>query len=653
MKQYILLVILLISICGHSQTTEDRTKDRELIRDLIMTEYEKDKDAEALVLSDVGDYYFQGDYTDGGFLLHMKRKIRMKILKQAGLEYANFEIPFYIEGQDWEKIEELKGATYNYEDGKVNQTILTSKNIFEEKINDNVRLKKIAFADVREGSVIELSYTLVTPYFFNIREWQFQKKIPVAYSCLNYKAIPYFEYTYLLKGTNKLDDFKEEEHTEDIRFRQLLYREKEYSFVMKDVPAFKDEEYITSEKDYMIALNFQLSRFNYPNGGSKEIISTWPAMCEDFLKDEKFGKYIRSSEKEAKKILPSLDLEGKEPSKQIEIITNYVKKNYNWNGFLGKYVSENLSGFLKQKTGNIANLNLFLIGLLKTAGIEVYPIVLSTRSNGAVSRSHPFQHFFNYVIVQVVIDGKPIYIDASEPLLYYNDLPARCINVTGLVVRPKAEEWVFVPQKGISISQKEFKLKIEPDKKGAHVDARFVGSGFNAYNYRRVYMGKNENLVKFLKDVNNIDAIGDIQVTESGSLSRPIFFTFSFNTPVEGSSDKLFIHPFCNISIKDNPFKQTKRNLLIDMIYVRGEIYNSVIEIPEGYKAEHIPEPYTLNNDVVKVDYAIQSGDTTIEIIASYTLKKNIYDAEEYESLKMSFAEIIKRFSDMVVLVKE
>lgn len=653
MKQYILFVIFLVSVCGHSQTIEDRTKDRDLIRDLIMTEYEKDKDAEALVLSDVGDYYFRGDYVDGGFSLYMKRKIRMKILKQAGLEYANFEIPFYIEGQDWEKIEELKGATYNYEDGKVNQTILTSKNIFEEKINDNVRLKKIAFADVREGSVIELDYTLVTPYFFNIREWQFQKKIPVAYSCLKYKAIPYFEYTYLLKGTNKLDDFREEEKTEEIRFGQLLYREKEYSFIKKDVPAFKDEDYITSAKDYMIALNFQLSRFNYPNGGSKEIISTWPAMCEDFLKDDKFGKYIRSSEKEAKKILSSLDLEGKAPEKQIEIITNYVKKNYNWNGFYGKYVSENFSNFLKQKTGNIANLNLFLIGLLKAAGIEVHPIVLSTRTNGAVSKGHPFQHFFNYVMAQVVVDGKTIYIDASEPLLYYNDLPSRCINVEGLVVKPKIEEWVFIPQKGISISQKGFKLKIEPEKKGMHVDARFVGSGFNAYNYRKIYMGKNENLTKYLKDVNNIDVKGDIQATESGNFNRPFSFTFSFSTPVEGSSDKLFIHPFCNISIKDNPFKQTKRNLLVDMIYVRGEIYNSGIEIPKGYKVEHIPESYTLDNNVVKVDYAVQSNDTDIEIIASYTLKKNIYEAEEYESLKMSFAEIIKRFSDMVVLVKE
>jgi len=651
-KHIIILLTLAISISIHSQSNYTQEEDKITQYEMVMTEYENDKDAEAVVLYDLGEYYFQGD-DRRGFILNMKKRIKIKILKQAGIDNANFEIPYYIEGQDWEEIQDIRATTYNLDDGKLIKTELTNKNIFEEKINENVRVKKIALADVREGSVIEFSYKILTPYYFHMREWQFQRKIPVVYSRLKYRAIPYYEYSYLLKGAQKMDEFKSRARNTDIRFGNLLYREMEYDFGMKDMPAFKDEEYITSEKDYMVHLNFQLSKYHSPRGGAREIITTWPAMCDDFLKDDRFGKYINKSEKEAKKIFPTLDLDEKSAMKQLEVITQYVKYNYNWNRFYGKYASEDLSDFLKQKTGNVANLNLYLIGLLKAAKMDVSPVVLSTRENGIISKQHPFQQFFNYVIARVVIDGKVLYIDATEPLLYLSDLPQRCINVEGLVVKPKTEEWAYITQKNVSATQKHLQLKIIPEDNRIDINARFSNSGFSAYNYRTVYLGKNENLSKYLKERHNIDVKEEVQITDSDRPNRPFLFSFDFSTPIEGTPDKLFIHPFSNLSISDNPFKQTSRTLPVDLIFIRSDIYKSTIEIPEGYKIEFLPEYYSVDDKLIKIDYMIQSNDKVIEVSAGYSLKQNIYEAGDYIDLKMSFAEMIKRFSEMIVLVKE
>ncbi|MFV0418905.1 MAG: DUF3857 domain-containing protein [Dysgonomonas sp.] len=653
MKKYILGAILLaMSLYSHSQVNFTEAQGVVTQYEMVMPEYEKDKDAEALVIYDLGDYYFRGD-DNRGFILYMNKRIKIKILKQAGIKEANFEIPYYIEGQDWENIESIEGTTYNIENGELKKTILTGKNIFEEKTNENIRVKKIAFSDVRVGSVIELNYVINTPYFFQIRKWEFQKNIPVVHSQLKYRAIPYYEYTYLMKGTNKFDEFESHEQPHDIRFGRLLYREMQYTFGMKELPAFRDEEFITAKEDYMIGINFQLSKYNSPFGGSKEIITTWPAMCDDFIKDEKFGKYIRDAEKEAKKIFPTLNLGNEAPIKQVEAITGYVKSNYNWNGFYGKYAASDLSAFLKQKTGNVGGLNLFLIGLLSAAKLDVRPVVISTRGNGVISRVHPFQQFFNYVIAQVVIDGKPYYIDATEPSLYFSDLPQRCINVEGLVIKPKTEEWVNITQKGISVTQKDFNLKIIPENNKIEVDAKFIGSGFSGYDYRTTYMGKKENLAKYLKDKSNIDVKGDIVTIENDKLNRPFYFSFNYDCPVEGTPDKLFISPFCNLSISDNPFKQTNRTLLVDLVYIRGKIYKSTIEIPNGYKIEHLPEHYTIDDDLIKVDYIVQESSNGISFDASYTLKKNIYPATDYIRLKMSFADIMKKFSEMLVLVKK
>lgn len=649
---FIISLLFLLSTYGYSQT--DYTYDAGKITqsEMSMTEFAQDKDAEAVVFYNLGDYYFQGD-DRRGFILHMKKRSKIKILKQAGIKYADFEIPYYVGDEGWESIDNIEGITYNWENGQLTKTALDNKAVFEEKINDNVRVKKIALPNVREGSIIELSYTISTPYFFNMRKWMFQEKIPVLYSKLTYKAIPYYEYTYIMKGASKLDESKSEVLSNEIRFGQLLYKEVKFDFGMKNLSAFKDEEFITSEQDYMISLNFQLSKLYYPRGGNKEIMTTWPAMCEDFLKSDDFGKYIRNTEKEAKKILPTLDIVNKPAKDQVEIITEYVKSQFNWNGSYGKYANVNLSEFMKQKTGNVGNINLFLIGLLNAANIEAYPVVLSTRKNGAISKGHPFQQFFNYVIALVKVDGNTYYIDATEPLLYYNNLPERCMNVEGLIVKPKVEEWTIVRQRNISVTQRDLYLKPIPEEQKTEVKAQFIGSGLSAYNFRTIHLGNDDNLSKYLKEKNNIEVNDNLNIPANDKLNKPFTFSFTFETPLEGSPDKLFIHPFCNLSIKDNPFKQNSRSTLIDLVYIRGDIYKSTIEIPEGYEVEYCPEPYISEDELININYSLIKDEKRILIDASYYLKKSIYNPDDYISLKMSFADIIKRFSEMIVLVKK
>ena len=244
--------------------------------ELNLSEYDQDKDAEAVVLFRTGLYYFSRDDMKGGFELNMEITTKIKILKQAGIKYGEFEIPYYIGDRESETIWGLEAVTYNIFNGAIEKASLEKKNIFEEKINDNWRMKKFAMPDVREGSVVEVKYTIKTPFFFNMREWRFQGKIPVIHSSLEYRAIPFFEYVYIVKGTSKLDEFTEIVNPREIQFRHIKYREIAYNFGMKNLPAFRDEEFITSENDYIISANFQISKINHLSGGSKAIMSTWP-----------------------------------------------------------------------------------------------------------------------------------------------------------------------------------------------------------------------------------------------------------------------------------------------------------------------------------------------------------------------------------------
>lgn len=620
--------------------------------EMDMKEYPQDPDAEAVVFYDSGEYFFQGNDNAGKFLLHMTRKTKIKILKEAGISYANIEIPYHSGELGLESVYWINAITYNMEGGKLIKTILDPQKIYDEKIDEDTWQKKIALSNVRVGSIIEITYNIETPYYFNMREWSFQRKIPVVTSNLKYRAIPYYSYNYIAKGIDKLDVFNSSVGNDDYRFAGIYYKEMIYDFGMSNVPAFKDEEYITSADDYMMSLNFQLSTIFYPTGGKKEIMTTWPAMCDDFLKDDSFGKYLKDAEKEAKKILPTLDLAGKSPEKQVETIVEYVKSKYGWDGYYGKFANVNLSNFMKQQKGNVGNINLFLTGLLKGAGIEASPVILSTRENGAISQDHPFQQFFNYVIAMVKVGEKTLFIDGTEPFLYYSELPERCINVKGLVIKPKTEEWAITRQKTSSVAQKEFNITIDPLSGKVNAAISFAGVGNENYKLRTAYRGKPENLIEYLKKKYKID-VAEVKQIEDKGVNRPFSFSFDYSNGIESNDNKLFVQPFCHLNIQENPFKQTKRTLPLDMVFIRGEIYSATITVPKGYKVEYLPEKTHVDQALLTMTYNAELREDKIYVNASYQFKKNIYDAADYTGLKASFSDLLKKLSDMIVLVKE
>ncbi len=651
-KISILLTFLYLATMGFSQHEKYSLEFRKVTQhEMVMKEYENDPNADAVMLYNQGEYHYTGNYTEGRFYLRMTREVKIKILKQSGVQYADFEIPIYNGNSGWETVESIEGTTYNMDTG-LTQTELKSKNIFEEKVNDYVRVKKIAFSDVRPGSVIELKYTIVTPYYFNMRKWYFQQRIPVIYSKLRYRAIPYYEYAYILKGTNKLDIIDSHASVGEIRFGNLAYREMIYDFGMKELPAFRDEDFISSVDDYMINMNFQLSKFYHPNGSVREVMTTWPNMCDEFLKDDTFGKYIRNVEKQASKIMHGIDLKGKSDKDKIEIITDFVKSKFKWDGSTGKFADLSLKDFLKEQSGNVGNINLLLTGLFRSAGVEAYPVILSTRGNGIISLEHPFQQFFNYVIVMAVSDGRTTLHDATEPLLHYAVLPERCMNVDGLVIKPKSDEWITIQQRISSQIQKNLKLEINPETNSVQAEVMYLTMGPDAYRFRSAYRGNPESLTKYLKDRENIN-ITDLKLPETMALDKPFTFFFQLEGQVDNQSDKLFFNPFCTLNFSKNPFSQSERKLPVDLVYLRAESYKSTITIPEGYIIEHIPENQTIEDDLFSFSYITAQSDNQLLVNAEFNIKQFIIKASEYENLKENFNKMIKSLSDMVVLAKE
>lgn len=464
---------------------------------------------------------------------------------------------------------------------------------------------------------------------------------------------PFYEYIYILQGRSSLDVFESHEDTGlDNQFGSINYQNMVYRFGLKDVPALTDESFITSRNDYVIKIDFQLAKIHYPDGTKKDIISTWPALNNELLKTTEFGRYINASEKAAKESFNLSEIAGKNKLEQLEYIVNQVKSQYSWNNTNSKYAGKSVKEFLKEKTGNSAEINLFLLGFLRAAGIEANAVIISTRSNGKISSDYPFMHFYNYVIVLVNIDGKHILADATEPMCPFNKIPPRCVNEIGLIVKKDGQDFVKLSNSDKSFLDKSITIQYTPGLDSLKASVNTTYSNYESFDFKKEYQDDLEKIKSSIvkKGYLNVDSLKTKNYSDSKKNYKVSYCT---SIALEYLENKTYISPFLNEAITENPLKQLTRQYPLDFIYPYGRTFKSIITIPKGYKIQFMPTALNINNNLVTVSYQISEiEENKLIVTGAYVFNNGLYTAEEYPKIRYYFNEIIKKFNEKIVLEK-
>jgi hypothetical protein len=620
------------------------------IDELAMKSNLLDKDAEALVLFDIGKSYFER--REDRFIVVFERSVRLKIFSEAGIKWGQVEIPFYQEGNVLERVIDIESNTYNLENNLVVKTALNPSNVFDEKLDNSWNLKKFVIPGVKSGSVIEYRYRIESDYLFNLQDWSFQWRIPVLYSEYEVRMIPFYEYTYLLQGTKSFDFQKSYLSTGVTKnFGTVSYLDMIHKFVKKNVPAFKDEEFISSINDYIIKLDFQLSKIVNTSGTKVDVITTWDKMIKALLNHESFGRYAKKSENIGGKLPVVNELVGKSEKEKFDCILDYVKSNYSWNNENSMYTSKSPSKFLSDKQGNCADINLFTIGLLNSAGVESYPLLISTRSHGKIKYDYPYTHFFNYVLILSKIDGEEVVSDATDLFGLNDRIPARCINDKGLVIQKDNVIWKVLETTLPSEQVAEYVINVNADNKfSANIKRSY--SEYDALNLRKV-LSNGSNKIREIFGTTELSVIPESVIIQNQSVKdKPLTIEYKITSDIRIVDEKMFLNPFLDDVISDNPLKQDNRVYPIDMIYPTRRTFKSTIIIPDGYSLSALPEAITINDENFEMNYKATRTGNTVTIDLDYYFKKSVYPSSDYALIKFYFNNIIKKGFEKIVLSK-
>jgi Transglutaminase-like superfamily. len=632
--------------------------------DFDLSKYKFDTSVSAVVISDIGSSKFEGN-TNGGFTLVFKRQKRIKILNKNGFEAANIEIRLYTDGRNEESLDNLKAYTYNLENGNITKSELQSNSIFKDKLSANQLNKKFTFPAVKEGSIIEYSYTVNSIFFFNLQPWIFQDNYPCLWSEYQVSLPDFFAYVTIGQGyqpyyiKNQSQDFQSfyvtipggTSESEHVNLNSTVYS---YRWVMKDVPALKEEGFTTTIRNHIAKIEFQLSQYRFPNVPVRDIMGNWKTVTEKMLEREDFGATINKANNWLDDDMKPIVAGATGDLEKAKRIYNFVRDNFTCTDHSDLYLNNSLKTIFKNKNGSVSDINLLLVAMLHHENIEADPVILSTRAHGFANDLYPLMNRYNYVIAAAKINNAPVYLDASHAFLGFGKLPSECYNGFARIIGKEPAVVDFIAD---SLKEEKVTSVFISNNDNGNFEGSFktIPGYYESSDIRERIKekGETEFFKKIKASYNSIDIMqpGIDSLKVQGA---PIAIHYEFKVN-DMNDDIIYFNPMMAEGYKNNFFKAEERTYPVEMPYTFDETYVLSMEVPKNYTVEEIPKSVRVNynEDEGFFEYMINKSGDQIMLRSRVVMKKANFAPEEYNSLRDFFAYVVKKHSEQIVFKKK
>lgn len=633
---------LLLGIIGYSQKHE---LGEVTVEELSQKQHSVDSTAPAAYIFKKGmtDFIL---FREGNWEMVTKVDVKIKIYNKDGLNQANQEI-LYFSGNNRERINITNANTYNLVNNQVIRTKVRSDGEFKEEINDRWSKKKITFPDVKVGSIIEYSYKITSPYINNFDDWYFQYDIPVDYSEYTVYIPEFFTYRSVSTG------YEEIHLDEKIISRNSDFNKLMQTYYVNLIPAIKEEKFVRNVDNFTSKISFELAEISYPNQPIKKLSSSWESVVKNIYEEDRFGKEIKQKKYfEEDLVQISKILRDEE---RLDSVFKFVQDRMNWNKKFGYLVNKGVKKAYKEKTGNIAEINLMLVSMLRYLGFDANPILLSTRSNGV--SLYPTRYSFNYVIAGVQLDNEMILLDASNKYTEKNILPINAINWFGRLIKENGTLENIVLESNLK-SFKSNSIICDLGNSGdIKAKYRISLTNYEAFVFKNEYAKKSKEAIKkkYENEYKNI-SIKEIDINDKKPQNIIVNFEISSNSLVDQIGSKIYFSPFLFLTLDENPFKHGERKYPIELNYFFEEKFNINIKIPDEYEIEYLPESIAYMTEDEGIIFSFQIANpypNTVQMTSSIEFKTITIPINNYKSLKLFFDELIKKTNEKIVLKKK
>src|SRR5690554_570434 len=651
LKTFLLIAFIFLFQNMNAQETYVHTFGEPLQEEYALNKYTPDLEASGVVLYERGNYTIDavGDYIR--IIKHVH--VKMKVFNAKDFKHATIKIPYYLGDKLQENVTNIKAITHN---GKTKEFV-SQNAVFDAEESQYWSQKKFAFPNVRDGSILEYSYQIESPYFAMFGGWEFMNPLPTIYSELHTEIPGNFNYNRTLYGDRELDVNKAEIKKDCFHLRGFKVPGdcESATYVMKNVPAFSEEKYMLAPSNYMPALKFELVEIIDLDESWNTFAKTWKDVDRRFKNDKDLGRQLKYSEFFKGK-LPQDILSISDDIERATAVYHFIQKNMNWNKKIRIFSDIRVKEAFEEGVGNSSEINLALINSLEAAGLDAKIMMIATRDEALPSKQYPILTDFNYAIAFLQINNQKFILDATDKYTPFGVLPMRDLNVEGRVldfkkgsywepIAPIAKNLHYVNMQLTADNQGIFKGKINEVSTGyISVGKRKKNNDYSKEENTKRKQQKNEGL-----------NISDLTIENAKDLELPYKESYNISLHEQVVADQLFVYPFLmQTYFTENPFLKESRKYPIDFGFPVINNYLISIDVKDQYEILSAPENKLMrlpNNDgELSVVYDV-SG-TKINIRLSLKLNNHSFPTGAYQSLREFFTELIKIQSEEPITLK-
>ena len=599
-----------------------------------------------------------------GFMEKKSVKRILKIISKDALDQADIMVKFADNNLNY--IQQIKGTTYNLDGNKVVTTDLSKNNYFSDRSKKAYDEVRFTLPDVREGSIIEYSYIVVTPFYYVLPIWHIQEDQPKLFSEYSISYLDRFAFTSIIHAKPAMKTCKTFEEALKSKEDFCFYADNNYTgvagvnysyWIRRNITATKEEPFVLNFENYKERLELQLVKFNLLTN-SPPFLNTW----DKYNKMMWESKLVASTRKNNAFLEEPMNeiLKGETDKLSIaKAIFNYIRKNIRINEIDDAKEFEVKSIFNK-KEGNSAQVNALLVAMLNYAGLDAYMLATGTTHTISAIPQYPVENRLIYYACALAMDNGYILLDASDKSNIFGTLPPSCYNGYSRVIS-KAGDGVQLTTNLLE-DRNIFFMKITfPDDtmKRCEIVQKIGLVSSSLYRKQIEKNGTDVNVVldNFMSKFGDNINILDKKLENLDNPDTNLIIKVVYTEKMDGSGSSYFFNASQKKLFEKNPFIASTRELPIEyQCRVKYGAFLNVI-LPKNYVIDSVPPPLemTLGDSSMEykktINYNKESNILTVN--TSYKNNQVVYKSEDYNIIREFYESVIKDENEVLEIKKK
>jgi transglutaminase-like putative cysteine protease len=639
LRQWILLLLILFFAYVGERRTAAANWRPVTAQELKMTAAAiGDPEADAAMLFREGE--LNDTYPDGTSL---KVYIRIKIFNDRGRRYGDVQLPYRVE---LGRITDVSARTVR-PDGSIAE--VAGRDIFDRVIlrtNQGLwRAKVFSMPAVEAGSIIEYRYRQTYPDGFRYFQLDLQSELftkelhysikPQAESKLDVRWVtfnaqdprrfaPTWDGTFDIRAENIAPFRREPLMPPDLGVKMWgwLY----YSNELETKP----DKYW---REYARRMHDRASYETKPTRIIRNVVDSITLSTDGAA--EKTARIYNYIQKEIKNISIKED-RGAEDDDDPDL-----KKN------------ETVDDTIRRRYGTPRDINRLFVAMLRAAGLDARVAELTTRDENFFHRSFPDSFQFNSEVTAVVArDGSVQFYDPGTQHCPLGILSWEKEAATALVYDSREARFVETPVTDAARTAEARSLAVALSSDGrvdAQVDLKITGQ--RAIGLRNDWSGLNpeeqrKRITGAVREVIPAATVNEpsISISNLKDAAAPLAASYDFTAAqfATRTEKRLLLRPAL-LSHRDEALLQSpQRSNTLYFNYPWSESERAVIEAPEGYEVEPLPDPIEIDIGAARYQATFARDGSRVVYERHLTVNAINFTADQYQTVKAFFDRVLR-----------